>query len=229
MMGKWRAAAISGGMVFCLLTFHLFAPPQHVPWKPLDLSHPVGWATGGKIDRLANDPSVCFAALEAIDVEYSRIENSPPGEPCGFYDALHLERSATPYSAPLRATCPLAAALQVWERQVLQPYAQEHFGEGVARIETYGTFSCRRIYGSETGRFSEHARSNAIDISGFTLQSGERVSVLSHWNDGGPKAAFLDDVFDGACAIFRVGLSPEYNAAHEDHFHFDLGTGFTCF
>ena len=35
------------------------------------------------------------------------------------------------------------------------------------------------------------------------------------------KAAFLRDIRDGACGMFTTVLSPDYNAAHRDHFHLD--------
>ncbi|MGI9478102.1 MAG: extensin family protein, partial [Hyphomicrobiaceae bacterium] len=31
-----------------------------------------------------------------------------------------------------------------------------------------------------------------------------------------------------ACHYFRVALSPAFNAAHRDHFHFDRGILWTC-
>ena len=34
-------------------------------------------------------------------------------------------------------------------------------------------------------------------------------------------AAFLREVRDGACDLFATVLSPDYNAAHADHFHLD--------
>ncbi|MFN3798647.1 MAG: extensin family protein, partial [Sphingobium yanoikuyae] len=37
----------------------------------------------------------------------------------------------------------------------------------------------------------------------------------------GKDAAFLRDVRDGACGLFSTVLSPDYNAAHRDHFHLD--------
>nr|WP_328730168.1 extensin family protein [Falsiroseomonas algicola] len=33
---------------------------------------------------------------------------------------------------------------------------------------------------------------------------------------------------DGACRWFRAVLSPDYNAAHADHFHFDMGPSTVC-
>ena len=37
-----------------------------------------------------------------------------------------------------------------------------------------------------------------------------------------PKSAFLRAVHQGACKTFGTVLGPDANAAHKDHFHFDL-------
>ena len=85
-----------------------------------------------------------------------------------------------------------------------------------------GSYSCRRLYDRAEGRFSEHSTADAIDIVGFDLADGRRVSVLEDWNGGGPEAAFLRDVRDGACRLFSTVLSPDYNQAHRDHLHLDV-------
>lgn len=227
----WRygqVVLIFAALVIAAILFDRFAPAQHNPTKPLDLTDPIGWATAAKLDRLQDAPSACFRALESGGVAYDRLDNSPRGEPCGFTDALYLKRSLTPYSSPIRTSCPLAAALNLWERHVLQPAAERRFGAVVERIETFGTFSCRRINGATSGRWSEHATANAIDIWGFRLSDGRTVNVKADWRARGAKGQFLEDVFSGGCDVFRVALGPDYNAAHADHFHFDMGPGLAC-
>ena len=62
----------------------------------------------------------------------------------------------------------------------------------------------------------------------MTLDGGRTVSVLRDWDDGGEKGAFLRDLRAGACRVFSAVLSPDYNAAHANHFHFDLGRWSVC-
>jgi Extensin-like protein C-terminus len=150
--------------------FLRFAPPQHNPFVPLDLNHKPGLASHFKMTQLERHPDACFNALDATGVLYTPLEDSPRGEACGKYDALTLDRSLTPYSATLSMTCWQTASLYMWERHVARPAATEIFGSPIARIETYGSFSCRNIAG--TGRKSEHAAANAVDISGFRLEDG---------------------------------------------------------
>ncbi|MGZ8364316.1 MAG: extensin family protein, partial [Caulobacteraceae bacterium] len=87
--------------------------------------------------------------------------------------------------------------------------------------------SCRRIYGSTEvqARPSEHARANALDISGVRLADGRTVTLLADWRGegaaGGKGATFLKRIRSGACRVFSTVLSPEYNDAHKDHLHLD--------
>jgi hypothetical protein len=115
----------------------------------------------------------------------------------------------------------VAAALALWEWHVVQPAARRHFGRAVTAIDHFGSYSCRRLYGRDAGAWSEHAHANALDIAGFTLAGGRRVSVLRGWRRGGAEGAFLHEVRDGACRLFSTVLSPDYNAAHYNHLHLD--------
>ena len=207
---------------------HRHLPDQHNPLKLLDLSDPIGWATSAKLANLEGDPQACFSLLDAGGIEYDKLQDGEADDPCGLSDALFLKRSDVPYSAPVKLSCPLAASLALWERQVLQPAAEEYLNTSIERIETYGSFSCRRINGRSSGRWSEHATANAIDIAGFRMADGRRVTVLSDWDDGAETGQFLEAVFRGACSVFDAALGPNYNAAHANHFHFDRGPWNTC-
>lgn len=118
-------------------------------------------------------------------------------------------------------SCSLAAGLYLLERRVIQPAAERHFRTGVAAIDHAGSYSCRRLYGRSEGSYSEHATADAIDILGFRLEDGRRVSVLRDWDGDSAEARFLRDVRDGSCRFFSTVLSPDYNAAHADHLHLD--------
>ena len=194
--------------------------PQHDPWAPLDLRDPVGWTTETKLLALRDDPAQCRAVFERSEVDFASLD--PAGEgPCRREDRVQL--SATPLAPNTPATtCPTAMAFHLWNRDVLNPAAEDVFGSKVARVEHLGAYSCRRLYGRDSGPWSEHATANAIDIAGFVLEDGTRISVLRDWPGEGDKARFLRQVRDGACDSFATVLSPEYNAAHADHFHLDM-------
>ncbi|KHL25953.1 extensin [Croceibacterium mercuriale] len=191
--------------------------PQHDPWAPLDLNDPPGWATQRKLASLRSDPDECRAVLERSGVAFAVLE--PAGEgTCRRADRTQLRDAPFSPARPV-TTCPVAAAVQVWLTQAVQPAAAELLGSPIVRIEHLGTFSCRRIGGG--GNWSEHATGNAIDIAAFVTDDGQRVSVLRDWEREGTDAEFLRNVRDGACDVFGTVLSPDYNAAHADHLHLD--------
>lgn len=204
-------------------------PPEHLPYKRLDLNRPIGLATGFQLAMLRHDPSLCRGVLDMSALRTRPLPSRRTGEYCGFLNTVELQRSTVPYSAPVRVTCPMAAALYLWEREVVAPAAEQHLGSALARIDHLGTYACRRIRGGLLNRPSEHATANAIDIAGFRLADGRRVTLAGGWTKGTPREqAFLRAVRDGACGLFRVVLGPDYNAAHRDHFHLDMGSFGTC-
>nr|WP_308461935.1 extensin family protein [Sphingomonas folli] len=205
---------------------YLRGRPQDLPWAPLDLGQPVGLFTGRKLAALADAPARCAVLLAQAGVRYEAVPaRRPPESRCGYDSAVRLEdggaRRIALAPASVAVACPVAAALAVWEWDVVAPAAQRHLGARVSRIEHLGSYSCRRLYGRSGGGWSEHATANALDVAGFRLDDGTRVSVLRDWRGDGAKAAFLRDVRDGACTVFATVLSPDYNAAHRDHLHLD--------
>jgi hypothetical protein len=198
--------------------------PEDVPWTRLDLAQPVGAFTGRKLAALGGEGRQCRALLRRAGIHFVAL---PPrrGRQCGYDDAVRLSRGGAlelAYRpADLGTSCPVAAALALWEWHFVEPAALRHFGTKVAAIEHYGSYSCRRLYGRSEGAWSEHASANAVDVAGFRLADGRRVSVAADWRGDGAKAAFLHDVRDGACRLFASTLSPDYNEAHRDHLHLD--------
>jgi hypothetical protein len=148
---------------------------------------------------------------------------SPPknaGKRCALDDGVQLSHLAATKIKTEDMRCNIAARLYMWEHNVVQPEALRHFGEPVAEILHFGSYNCRTIRGSTY--MSEHSTGNAFDISGFILRSGKTISVLKDWGNGS-KSTFLAAVHVGLCDYFNLTLSPDYNAAHKDHFHVDMG------
>ena len=193
--------------------------PQHDPWAPLDLRDPTGCATAGKLAALSDDPQLCRGVFERSEVDFTDLP--PAGEgPCRREDRLTLDANVLAQPTPV-TTCPVALAMHLWLRDGVQPAAQAVFGTRVASVEHFGSYSCRRLYGRDEGPWSEHATGNALDIAGFVLDDGRRISVLRDWSGEGDESTFLRAARDAACEQFSTVLSPEYNEAHRDHFHFD--------
>jgi len=194
---------------------------------PFDLSREPDFTTKFHLSRLTDDPARCMAALDRARVNYVRVSPLERAEGCGYADAVRLQSSMVSYGGSVSLRCPAMLAFLLWERHVLLPAAQAHFEKKPASIKHLGTYACRPIAGRSGRRLSQHAFANAIDIASVTL-GGETVSVLRDWDDTGEKGRFLRDLRAGACRMFSAVLSPDYNAAHANHFHFDLGRWTVC-
>ena len=223
---------------FALL--NVFAPPQDLPWKPLDLNQPVGQATAAKVadfqvpfgasaEEVHGATEACIQTLRDAGVEVRRAQDRDDGGFCRVQGAVTLTGGEITPLRPggLTLQCPLAVRYVIWDRQVLQPAAEEVFGSRPSAVNNYGSYSCRRIYGSENAndRPSEHARANALDVASVTLDDGRTISVLADWDGRGPNgadgSALLKRLRDGACRVFSTVLTPDYNDAHKDHLHLD--------
>jgi len=193
--------------------------PEHIPWGPLNLNDPPGWATAGKLAALRGDAPACRAVLARSGVAFTALPPTGDGT-CARPDRTVLDKLSLRPSHPA-TTCAVAVGLEVWMRRSVQPAARDLLGSEVVRIEHLGAYSCRRIYGRSEGAWSEHSTGNAIDVVAFVLADSRRVSVVGDWRKGGASGTFLHRVRDDACGVFGTVLSPDYNAAHRDHLHLD--------
>ncbi len=220
----WLVVLALAAAAFLAAREYVRRHPQDVPWTPLRLDDPVGIFTLRKLASLSESTGRCRGLLADAGSADVPVPPRQAGPSCGYSDGMRLAPGtgeATLSPAGVVTSCPVAAALYVFERQVVQAAAFKHFGSRVTRIHHAGSYSCRRLYGREDGRYSEHATANAIDIFGFDLADGTSVNVLRDWHSVGPKADFLRDVRDGSCRLFSTALSPDYNEAHADHLHLD--------
>jgi hypothetical protein len=203
-------------------------PPAYNPWTPVNTSDEPNFLTRYKLTRLERDPAECAIVLRQTEVAYTPVPDQVTGEACGFANAVRVSRTGAASADGFVGTCPLVVAWSLFDSHVLQPSARRHFGQGVSRVLHAGSYACRNINHRVGGRRSEHATANALDVSGFVLSDGTRITVLQDWREGARKAAFLRDVHAGSCRFFDVVLGPDYNDAHRDHFHVDMGRFRAC-
>jgi len=202
-------------------------PPQYVPWSVPDLNADVGFFTSLKLARLRGDAPACRAALRMAQVQFRPLPDNIANAECAQENMLIMERSATSYAPAVRANCGLAAALSVWERKIVLPAARRFLSTDVESIGHLGIYACRPVRGS-VSRQSEHATATAIDIQSFRLRDGRVIDVRGNWGKDTAAGHFLRAVHDGACGVFRTTLGPDYNAAHANHFHLDIGFFSAC-
>ena len=123
-------------------------------------------------------------------------------------------------SPPAKLACPLVSALDRWVTEGVQPAALHWFGQPVTGIHQIGSYSCRHMVGGSG--VSEHSYGNALDIAGFTLADGRKITVKNGWHGSPEEQGFLHDVQLYACETFTTVLAPGYNIYHYDHIHVDL-------
>ncbi len=114
----------------------------------------------------------------------------------------------------------------------------------VVEVADIGVYNYRCIGGEGTPPncpqgISQHAYAKAIDLAAFKTSDGTVYTVNTDWiidpdseeTCAAPtiagKDAFLHDVICElkAADVWNIVLTPNYNAAHRDHFHVDLTTG----
>ncbi|AMZ72440.1 MULTISPECIES: extensin family protein [Pseudomonas] len=203
-------------------------PPQWNPWAPLDVNLAPNLLTRFKLMALRNDPQLCDQALATSGLRTARQADSGAHTDCPLTNVLRVQGGEVALSSSFLASCPLAVAFALFERHALQPAAVATYGQRVARVDHLGSFACRNMYGRESGSRSQHATASALDIAGFRLADGRTISVLRDWPKDNADARFLRQAREGACDMFSVVLSPDYNAAHRNHFHLDVGPWWIC-
>ncbi|WP_369410775.1 extensin family protein [Erythrobacter ani] len=169
-----------------------------------------------------------MAGLRDAGARFSALPDSYAGPGCNKIGTVQLSALAGDGSqfgitniGPVQ--CQTASAFSAWARYGVDRAARQILGSPLARIETMGSYACRNIAGS--GRRSAHATAGAIDVSGFVLEDGRRITVSRDWNGGSAaEREFLRVIHESACKRFGTVLGPDYNRAHEDHFHLE-GTG----
>jgi hypothetical protein len=221
----------------------LVIPERFNPWAPLDVTATPNVLTSYKLSRARSDPARCLSALSQTQMDYDLLPDRVTGPGCGFDNAVLLRKAAVRTGTPLSLSCPMALSFFMWERYSLQPAAQRYFDQRVVAIDHLGSYACRNINRGEgaapdkegqAGARSRHATANALDIAGFTLQSGKHIKVSKEWrganavNPSKPESEMLKEAHHGACKFFNGVLGPDYNAVHQDHFHLEIGGYSVC-
>lgn len=218
-------------VVFALLVAwqQVRLPERWNPFATLDVQAPIGPLTSWKLWRATQEPAACRAALDTAHLTYTPVPDQHTSGSCPLHDVLRVERFVDArVSSSFLATCPLALALAMYDRHYLQPAAQASYGQGVRQILHVGSYACRNVDHASQGTLSQHAFANAIDIEGFVLTDGTRISIARDWPHDTQAGIFVRRARDGACAVFHTVLGPDYDALHQTHFHVDMGPYRIC-
>ena len=116
--------------------------------------------------------------------------------------------------------CALADQLAHFIKETASPLAERNFGSPIASISQASAYVCRDRHG--TGKISEHAFGNAVDIAKFVLKDSTAIEVKDYGDKDPRRTTFLDELRKAACGPFRTVLGPGADADHSQHLHFDL-------
>ncbi|MBN8840532.1 MAG: extensin family protein [Sphingomonadales bacterium] len=162
----------------------------------------------------------CFADLRALGVAFEPLPDRQFGPGCAIVGTVKLLDIGVPTTNLGAVRCGEARTYAAWARNAVGPAAYQILGSELARIDSMGSYSCRNVAG--TARRSGHSIGNAIDIGGFELKDGRRITIVDDWNSPDPQIRqFLRTVHDSACKRIGTVLSPDYNAAHHNHLHLE--------
>ncbi len=172
-------------------------------------------------------PEICRARLDARAVAFAFTPPVTEGE-CAIPLPVRLQSLAIggadiAFGAEPVLDCHLAERLADWIGNVVEPLARQHLGSGLAAVETGPGYACRKRNNAATGKLSEHAKGNALDIAAFALSDGRRIAVHPADPPTPAATAFLAAVRATACGYFLTVLGPGSDAAHAEHLHLDLG------
>jgi hypothetical protein len=245
--------AVLAACAWAVATGAVRIPDRFNPWAPLDVAASPDWLTHFKLSRARAEPGRCRAALANTGMAYEPLPDRETGPGCGFDNAVRLREPGVRLAPAPSLSCPMALSFFMWEHHALQPAAERHFGQPVVAVEHLGSYACRNINrgegnapGAGSANRSRHATANALDVAGFTLRDGRRITVRQAWRPGdadgarsrqgtqgepgpqGEAALFLRDAHQGACRYFDGVLGPDYNAVHRDHFHLETGGYAMC-
>lgn len=170
--------------------------------------------------------ATCLAALKAIGATFREEKRIDDGKGCGIDKPLSVTMvlPGVAMKPEGKMRCETALELARWTKQAVLPAAQAALeSEGpLTTINQASSYVCRLRNNGMTGKMSEHARGNAIDIASFTFKSGKSIEIQPRDEDSTLAGAFQRAVTATGCLYFRTVLDPGSDEAHETHLHFDV-------
>jgi hypothetical protein len=119
--------------------------------------------------------------------------------------------------------CATVLSMARWVNSVVLPAVAALPGDiRLTGLNHGSTYICRRRNNATTGKMSEHAIGNAVDVVGFEFEGRDSITVSPRAGEGTVEEAFQRAVRGGACLHFTTVLGPGADASHADHLHLDI-------
>jgi len=166
----------------------------------------------------------CLKELTAMGAIFKEIPRIDDGNGCGIDKPISLASPLPGIEFKPQGTmrCEAALALAQWMKESVLPSAAALDNGKIVAINQASTYICRLRNNASTGKISEHARGNAIDVASFTFENGKTIAIEPRREDPTLTGAFQRAASASACLYFTTVLDPESDAAHETHFHLDV-------
>jgi hypothetical protein len=183
---------------------------------------------GPKLTVMPEDPEAlkqCLADLTAIGSVFQTGERIDDGDGCGIDKPVVVKEIVPGVKLNPTATVRCETALQLarWTKEMVLPAAAKALTDShITAINEGSIYACRLRNSATTGKISEHARGNGVDVASFSLSDGKTIPIKPRDKDSTLEGAFQRAVTAVACLYFTTVLAPGSDAAHEDHLHLDV-------
>ncbi|WVT72252.1 extensin family protein [Sinorhizobium chiapasense] len=168
----------------------------------------------------------CLTDLRAVGATFVEAKRIDDGKGCGIDKPLEVTSILPDVKLAPKGLmrCETALALARWTKETAQPAAEVAFAKNIKikALNQASTYVCRLRNNATTGKISEHAHGNAVDIASFSLSDGTTIAIQPRDEDGTMEGAFQRAVTASACLYFKTVLDPGSDVAHESHLHLDV-------
>ena len=217
--------------------------PSLPPVARAVVAAPVAPAKGGKPDPKSPEvksasispqaatpmgPSDCEQSLRNGKVQFDAVPASFGNATCPLVDPVRLHSVETPSGVvnfpegPV-FNCRFARQFALWVSDTGSAVVLAQMNKRLEKLATGPGYDCRHRNGDSSAKMSEHAAGDAVDITSMTVADGTTIHMADAINPASPSYAVLRALRTTACGYFTTVLGPGANAAHKEHYHFDLG------
>lgn len=175
-----------------------------------------------------DDNDICLQKLHAAGVDFTVPAVNVDSGRCQVQNPVNLHSVKAQQNliklpeSPL-FNCKFALQFSKWLSESGAPILAAQLGTPLENISTGPGYECRGRNGEASAKISEHGFGNAVDITTLRMHDGREIAVQDAINPNAANYATLHGLRASACGYFTTVLGPGSNAAHEKHFHFDLG------
>ena len=169
----------------------------------------------------------CLAELKANQVEAQIVPAPPaPVADCGVAEPVRLDSIGLSDTARIDLSgrpvldCAFALVFTGFVRDLMSPLAAAMLGSRLSAVGIVSGYRCGSPIRLPSGSPNPHGKGIAVDVAEITLADRRRVAVGHEANSA--EILFMKTMRRAACGWFTTVLGPGSDAAHAEHFHFDI-------